>query len=198
VPPQVGKTRVRQHVNPLCVQYQTPLGPLPWEQIYADPSLPLVVDLGCGYGRFLLLLQRRKPCGFNYLGIEIRQKVRRGRVPPLPAPPALPRPPSRCCCRTPVPAPPLPTPPDPRAPQLVDRANKWAEVLGCSGSVHYVFTNATISLAPMLSSYPGRVDQVRGRGPSASPGTRAPCIAQRAGLHAAGARSSAPYPPPRP
>jgi tRNA G46 methylase TrmB len=75
---QGGKTRVRQHVNPLCSQYQTPLGALPWHEIYADPSKPLIVDLGCGYGRFLLLLQRKQPEEYNYLGIEIRQKVRAG------------------------------------------------------------------------------------------------------------------------
>ena len=68
---------MRQHVNPLCSQFQVPLPPLAWEQIYDDPSKPLIVDLGCGYGRFLLLLERKKPRDFNYLGIEIRQKVRR-------------------------------------------------------------------------------------------------------------------------
>lgn len=44
--------------------------------MYADPTLPLVVDIGSGYGRFLLLLQRHNPDRpVNYLGIEIRRPV---------------------------------------------------------------------------------------------------------------------------
>lgn len=41
--------------------------------------------------------------------------------------------------------------------QLVDRANQWACMLGCGDQVHYIFANATVSLASMLSSYPGPV-----------------------------------------
>jgi tRNA (guanine-N7-)-methyltransferase len=40
-------------------------------------------------------------------------------------------------------------------PQLVDRANKWAETLDYHKEVHFVFTNATVSLANLLSTYPG-------------------------------------------
>ena len=87
----MGKVRVRQHVNPLRVEYQTPLGAVDWAAAFEDPSLPLVVDLGCGSGRFLLLLQRRAaesaagagagvPQGgrCNFLGVEIRRAVRGG------------------------------------------------------------------------------------------------------------------------
>jgi tRNA G46 methylase TrmB len=84
----MGKLRVRQHVNPLRAEYQQPLGPVDWPAVYRDPSLPLVVDLGCGPGRFLLLLQRRAAAGAvgagvprggrcNYLGVEIRKPVSR-------------------------------------------------------------------------------------------------------------------------
>ncbi len=50
--------------------------------MYDDPNLPLVVDIGSGYGRFLLLLQRNnaeRPV--NYLGIEIRKPVRQAKQP---------------------------------------------------------------------------------------------------------------------
>ena len=95
---QIGRTRVRQHVNPLRREYQTPSGPIDWQAAYKDPSLPLVVDLGCGPGRFLMLLHKRRrdeaaaagaqQCEgapgtqqYNYLGMEIRKPVRaRGRV----------------------------------------------------------------------------------------------------------------------
>lgn len=84
--PQMGKVRVRQHVNPLRAEYLQPLGPIDWGAAFSDPSLPLVVDLGCGPGRFLLLLQRRAAAGrvglgvpaagrCNYLGVEIRRAV---------------------------------------------------------------------------------------------------------------------------
>lgn len=82
----MGKVRVRQHVNPLRAEYLQPLGPIDWGAAFSDPSLPLVVDLGCGPGRFLLLLQRRAAAGrvglgvpaggrCNYLGVEIRRAV---------------------------------------------------------------------------------------------------------------------------
>lgn len=82
----MGKVRVRQHVNPLRAEYQQPIGPVDWSAAFDDPTLPLVVDLGCGPGRYLLLLERRAAEGkiglgvpdggrCNYLGVEIRRPV---------------------------------------------------------------------------------------------------------------------------
>ena len=42
--------------------------------------------------------------------------------------------------------------------QYVERARTWAERLGCSKDVQFVLTNATISMATMLSSYSGEND----------------------------------------
>lgn len=53
---------------------QVPVGPLPWEQVFEDPSRPLAVDVGCGSGRFLLTLASRLPA-FNLLGLDIRHKA---------------------------------------------------------------------------------------------------------------------------
>lgn len=78
-PNQMGRVRVRQHVNPLASQFQQPTPSLDWQQLFRDPSLPLFVDMGCGPGRFLLLLARRhqeQRQHMNYLGLEIRQPVR--------------------------------------------------------------------------------------------------------------------------
>lgn len=89
----IGRTRVRQHVNPLRAQYQQPTGPLDFSSMFEDPSRPLVVDLGAGPGRFLLLLHQRHArhlagerrsaelgavaeAPLNFLGVEIRQPVR--------------------------------------------------------------------------------------------------------------------------
>ena len=46
-------------------------GPLSWHEVYKDPTQPLVVDIGCGYGRFLLQLAKSHQC-YNSLGLEIR------------------------------------------------------------------------------------------------------------------------------
>ncbi|GFR41651.1 hypothetical protein Agub_g2388, partial [Astrephomene gubernaculifera] len=71
-----GKTRVRQHVNPLRREFQAPTAPPDWSAVFADPSLPLALDIGSGYGRFLLLLQRSRPDKkINYLGVEIRKPL---------------------------------------------------------------------------------------------------------------------------
>lgn len=75
--PQLGRVRVRQHVNPLRREFMTPTPPPDWNAIFEDASKPLVVDLGCGYGRFLLLTEhKQRDQGFNYLGVEIRKPVR--------------------------------------------------------------------------------------------------------------------------
>lgn len=63
----------------------------------------------------------------------------------------------------PPPPPPLPAAVM-RAAQIVDRANRWAELLGAQGSVAYVYANATISLASLLSTYPGPIMQILVRG----------------------------------
>ncbi|KAG2426649.1 hypothetical protein HXX76_012962 [Chlamydomonas incerta] len=71
-----GKTRVRQHVNPLRREFQVPVAAPDWAAVFADPTLPLAVDIGSGYGRFLLLLQRNNPNRrVNYLGVEIRRTL---------------------------------------------------------------------------------------------------------------------------
>lgn len=46
------------------------------------------------------------------------------------------------------------------APQVVERAQRWAEGLGLAGRVRYARANATISLRSMLESYPGGLDLV--------------------------------------
>ena len=69
------RTRVRQHANPLQIQLQKPAEPLDWEGVYADATRPLVVDAGCGYGRFLIALSRQAMPQHNMLGLEIRGPI---------------------------------------------------------------------------------------------------------------------------
>ncbi|KAL9423110.1 hypothetical protein AB3S75_035244 [Citrus x aurantiifolia] len=72
---ELGHARIRQHVNPLSSSFTVP-APIPdWSEVYKDPTLPLMVDIGSGSGRFLIWLARRNPDSGNYLGLEIRQKL---------------------------------------------------------------------------------------------------------------------------
>lgn len=65
---------VRQHVNPLSRIHQLarPLPPL--IELFADPALPLHLDIGSARGRFLLAMAPLAPQR-NHLGLEIRRPL---------------------------------------------------------------------------------------------------------------------------
>ena len=65
---------VRQHVNPLSRFFQLPLELPPPQELFADPGLPVHLDIGCARGRFLLELAQQQP-QVNHLGIEIRRPL---------------------------------------------------------------------------------------------------------------------------
>ncbi|KAL4355325.1 hypothetical protein GQ457_06G016070 [Hibiscus cannabinus] len=72
---ELGHVRIRQHVNPLSSSFSVP-APVPdWSEVFKDPTLPLMVDIGSGSGRFLLWLAKQNPDSQNYLGLEIREKL---------------------------------------------------------------------------------------------------------------------------
>jgi tRNA (guanine-N7-)-methyltransferase len=70
----VALVRVREHVNPLSRKYQTPIAPPQWDQVFADPTLPLHLDIGCGRGYFALQMAQIEP-KWNFLGLEIREPL---------------------------------------------------------------------------------------------------------------------------
>jgi tRNA (guanine-N7-)-methyltransferase len=65
---------VRQHVNPLSRFHQLPRPLPPLAELFADPCLPLHLDIGSARGRFLLALAPLRPTR-NHLGIEIRSPL---------------------------------------------------------------------------------------------------------------------------
>ena len=67
--------RLRQHINPLKRQHQVPIDPPDWHSVYGNARLPLVLDIGCAGGRYLLALANKLE-GINLLGIDIREPVR--------------------------------------------------------------------------------------------------------------------------
>ena len=145
---QIGKTRVRQHVNPLRREYQVPSGPIHWPEAFRDPSLPLVIDLGCGPGRFLMLLHKRRAeqdggtsctaCRDKYCHPHISF-------------------PCSCNCTLVCPGVKMNYLGIEIREKLVERANEWTQRLGFQDNVHYKYSNATISLSRIMAGYPGPV-----------------------------------------
>ena len=48
--------------------------PIDIESVFAEPDRPLLLDIGCARGRFLLRMAEAEP-GRNYLGVEIREPL---------------------------------------------------------------------------------------------------------------------------
>jgi len=68
------RVRVHQHVNPLAPFYRFAPKPLEIENVYANPQLPLHLDIGCARGRFILKMA--EICHErNFLGVEIREPL---------------------------------------------------------------------------------------------------------------------------
>lgn len=68
------RVRVHQHVNPLAPYYRQSPEPIDLADIFADPSLPLHLDIGCARGRFILRMAQAEPA-WNFLGVEIREPL---------------------------------------------------------------------------------------------------------------------------
>lgn len=65
---------VRQHVNPLSRVHLQPRTLPAAEALFADPALPLHLDIGSARGRFLQAMAELH-LGRNHLGLEIRQPL---------------------------------------------------------------------------------------------------------------------------
>jgi tRNA (guanine-N7-)-methyltransferase len=68
------RVRVHQHVNPLAPYYRQAPEPLLLDELFPMPSHPLLLDIGCARGRFLLRMAEAAP-EWNYIGVEIRQPL---------------------------------------------------------------------------------------------------------------------------
>eukprot|EP00638_Chattonella_subsalsa_P009947 CAMPEP_0117740582 /NCGR_PEP_ID=MMETSP0947-20121206/4428_1 /TAXON_ID=44440 /ORGANISM="Chattonella subsalsa, Strain CCMP2191" /LENGTH=315 /DNA_ID=CAMNT_0005556725 /DNA_START=131 /DNA_END=1075 /DNA_ORIENTATION=- len=67
---QISSSQKRM-ANPFSFQEATP--PPNWAEVYADPSRPLYVDVGCAKGRHLQTIAAMDNTNkYNYLGLEIR------------------------------------------------------------------------------------------------------------------------------
>ena len=68
------RVRVHQHVNPLSPFYTIEPEPIDIDPVFANPDLPLHIDIGCARGRFLLRMAELEKSR-NFLGIEIRKPL---------------------------------------------------------------------------------------------------------------------------
>lgn len=68
------RVRVHQHVNPLSPYYRQTPQPIDIGVVFEDPTKPLLLDIGCARGRFLLRMAEAEPT-WNYLGVEIREPL---------------------------------------------------------------------------------------------------------------------------
>ncbi|MGI8554755.1 MAG: tRNA (guanosine(46)-N7)-methyltransferase TrmB [Pyrinomonadaceae bacterium] len=68
------RIRVHQHVNPLAPYFRFTPKPLDFGQVFANPALPLHLDIGAGRGKFLLQMAEIFPAQ-NFLGLEIREPL---------------------------------------------------------------------------------------------------------------------------
>lgn len=68
------RVRIHQHVNPLAPFYRFEPQPVELENIFANPALPLHLDIGSARGRFLLKMAEFEP-ERNFLGVEIREPL---------------------------------------------------------------------------------------------------------------------------
>mgnify|MGYP001469472433 CR=1 FL=1 len=70
----MARVRVHQHVNPLSPYYRQAPEPIDVAAVFAKPSLPLHLDIGCARGRFILKMAEAEPSR-NFLGVEIREPL---------------------------------------------------------------------------------------------------------------------------
>jgi tRNA (guanine-N7-)-methyltransferase len=68
------RVRVHQHVNPLAPYYRFAPKPIEIEKVFANPELPLHLDIGCARGRFILKMAEFEKSQ-NFLGVEIREPL---------------------------------------------------------------------------------------------------------------------------
>jgi len=68
------RVRVHQHVNPLAPFYRFTPRPIELEDVFADASKPLFLDIGCARGRFILRMAENDKRQ-NFLGVEIREPL---------------------------------------------------------------------------------------------------------------------------
>lgn len=70
----MARVRVHQHVNPFSPFYIFEPKPIELEKVFANPELPLHLDIGCARGRFILKMAQTEKAQ-NFLGVEIREPL---------------------------------------------------------------------------------------------------------------------------
>eukprot|EP00927_Polykrikos_kofoidii_P058545 TRINITY_DN53115_c0_g1_i1.p1 TRINITY_DN53115_c0_g1~~TRINITY_DN53115_c0_g1_i1.p1 ORF type:complete len:439 (+),score=63.88 TRINITY_DN53115_c0_g1_i1:32-1318(+) len=175
-------THARQHVNPLQTHLQVPTPAPDWGKLFADPSLPLQVDVGCGSGRFVLIRARRMVSDGSadteetvpvlpeetggLLGDRPEGDLEGPGIDPCVAVREFDMQTGRGVGPT-TSSDTKASPSSARAnvlgleirEKLVDRAQAWTERLGLT-NCRFLFTNVTVSWKSLLHTYPGPIELV--------------------------------------
>jgi tRNA (guanine-N7-)-methyltransferase len=70
----MARVRVHQHVNPLAPYFRFTPKPLELDEVFANPNLPIHLDIGSARGRYLLEMAELDKTQ-NFLGVEIREPL---------------------------------------------------------------------------------------------------------------------------
>ena len=70
----MARVRVHQHVNPLSPYYRQEPTAIDLAAVFADPTRPLHLDIGCARGRFIFRMAEAEP-ELYFLGVEIREPL---------------------------------------------------------------------------------------------------------------------------
>jgi tRNA (guanine-N7-)-methyltransferase len=70
----MARVRVHQHVNPLAPYFRFTPKALDLETVFADPTLPIHLDIGSARGRYLIEMAEIDNT-HNFLGVEIREPL---------------------------------------------------------------------------------------------------------------------------
>ncbi|MGB7084103.1 MAG: tRNA (guanosine(46)-N7)-methyltransferase TrmB [Phormidesmis sp.] len=125
--------RVRQHVNPLSSKYALPAGAPNWAEVFANPHLPLHVDIGCGKGDFIREMAPQMT-EWNFLGLEIREPLV-----------------ERALIRQDLAQ---------RNTQTKETQPANSHASHAQQNLHFIFCNVNNSLKSVLANYPGALTRV--------------------------------------
>ena len=156
---QSGRVHCRQHANPLKRELvavpsaeQVPV----WTSVYADASKPLVLDLGCGQGRWSLMMATDERWGGGFINFDTPREIptlaggattsvaasgEREYAERLIGEPARDLPVNHLALEI--------------RQKLVTRARLWSRGLGLDKAVHFAYASANSATRAYVEAYPG-------------------------------------------
>ncbi|ONL93836.1 SH2 domain protein B [Zea mays] len=146
--------RIRQHVNPLSSSFSEPTGPPEWKEVFDDPLLPLMVDIGCG-AQGILMSREWEVLDLAREEFWQESELPWARNPPKESHAIILLSKTFALLFGTI----LEDDSVSFFPELVERAQFWVNELELM-NVYFMFANATVSFEKIISSYPGPLSLV--------------------------------------